>query len=116
MPPACITLRLCQRQKFRPFLLFVWLLFLLIPSRQGIYEENCGHQRESAHYRYDVPFVDEIIRAKDITWRYYQAIMEGREFFIPTTVFDIYEGLMNHWDKFPDLLRHAMADELGSAA
>jgi len=71
-----------------------------------------GHQRESAHYRYDVPFVDEILRAKDITWRYYQAIMDGRDFFIPTTVFDIYEGLMNHWDKFPDLVRHAMADEL----
>jgi hypothetical protein len=32
-----------------------------------------GHSKENAHYRYDVPAAFEIIRAKEITWRYYQA-------------------------------------------
>lgn len=71
-----------------------------------------GHSKESAHYRYDVPAAFEIIRAKDITWRYYQAIMKSEEFFIPTTPFDIYEALMDHWKQFPAIMRDTMRQEL----
>jgi hypothetical protein len=71
-----------------------------------------GHSKESSHYRYDVPAEFEIIRAADITWRYYQSIMKGEEFFIPTTTYDIYEVLMAQWEKLPELLQAALHEQL----
>jgi hypothetical protein len=72
-----------------------------------------GHSKESSHHLYDVPAEFEIIRAADITWRYYQSIMKGEEFFIPTTTYDIYEALMAQWTKFPELLQAALCEPLG---
>jgi hypothetical protein len=54
-----------------------------------------GHSRLEAHQRYDVPAQFEMVRARDILWKYYQAIMKGEEFFIPTTPYDIYEAIKN---------------------
>lgn len=54
-----------------------------------------GHSRLEAHQRYDVPAQFELVRARDILWKYYQAIMKGEEFFIPTTPYDIYEAIKN---------------------
>jgi hypothetical protein len=71
-----------------------------------------GHSDEESHYRYDVPAEFEIIRAKDITWRYYQSIMEGEDFWIPTTPYDMYESLMAHWAKFPEIMQASMREEL----
>jgi len=71
-----------------------------------------GHSKEEAHYRYDVPAEFEIMRAKEITWRYYQAIMKDEDFFVPTTPYDMYESLMAHWAKFPELLQTTMRQEL----
>ncbi len=67
-----------------------------------------GHSKQDSHHRYDVPAEFEIMRASEITWRYYQAIMKDEAFFIPTTSYDIYEELMKHWSKFPELLQAAL--------
>jgi hypothetical protein len=72
-----------------------------------------GHIKESSHNRYDVPAEFEIIRAAKITWRYYQAIMNDQEFFIPTTTYDIYEAFMTHWNKLPELLKAMLDEPLG---
>jgi len=72
-----------------------------------------GHNKESSHNRYDVPAEFEIIRASEITWRYYQAIMNDQDFFIPTTTYDIYEAFMAHWNKLPELLRATLDEPLG---
>jgi hypothetical protein len=72
-----------------------------------------GHIKESSHNRYDVPAEFEIIRAAKITWRYYQAIMNDQEFFIPTTTYDIYEAFMTHWNKLPELLKVMLDEPLG---
>ena len=53
-----------------------------------------GHSKESSHYRYVVPADFAIIRASEIMWLYYQAIMKREDFFLPTTTYDIYEALM----------------------
>jgi hypothetical protein len=72
-----------------------------------------GHSQASSHYRYDVPAEFEILRAADITWRYYQAIMKDEDFFIPTTTYDIYEALTAQWSKFPELLQAILLDQFG---
>jgi hypothetical protein len=71
-----------------------------------------GHSKESSHHRYDVPAEFEIIRASEITWRYYQAIMKDEDFFIPTSTYDIYEVIMAHWTKLPELLQAILREPL----
>jgi hypothetical protein len=73
-----------------------------------------GHSEMDSHNRYDVPAEFEIVRASDITWRYYQAIMKGEDFFIPTTTYDLYEAMMTHWSKFPDLLRAILCEQFSA--
>jgi len=74
-----------------------------------------GHSRESNHLRYDTASEVEILRAREITWKYYEAVAEGREFFIPTTPYDIHESLMDHWKQFPQIMRDAIHAELNGS-
>jgi len=74
-----------------------------------------GHSREDAHNRYDTPAELEILRARDITWKYVEAVRDNRPFFIPTGPYDIYEALMNHWEKFPEMMRDSIHNELGGS-
>jgi hypothetical protein len=71
-----------------------------------------GHSKEESHNRYDVPAEFEIMRASEITWKYYQAIMRGEDFYIPTTTYDIYEAIMTQWSKFPELLQAILHDRI----
>jgi hypothetical protein len=52
-----------------------------------------GHSKLEAHLRYDVPADFELIRSRDILWDYYQSIMAGKSFFIPTTPYDLYAAM-----------------------
>jgi hypothetical protein len=45
----------------------------------------CGHKKPESQAAYDRPADFEIKRAGEITWKYFQAIRDGKEFFIPTT-------------------------------
>ena len=69
----------------------------------------------SVHNRYDVPAEFEIIRASEITWRYYKAIMNDQEFFIPATTYDLYEAFMTHWNKLPERLKAMPAGQIATS-
>ena len=53
-----------------------------------------GHSKLESHQRYDVPAEFELVRSRDILWDYYQAIMNGQPFNIPTSAYDIHAGLV----------------------
>ena len=71
-----------------------------------------GHKLAKDHIRYDTASEREILRASEITWQYYQAIQQGKEFFVPSTALDLYEALLDHWKAFPDTLRAMVSEDL----
>ena len=58
-----------------------------------------GHTSLDQHSRYDTPADFEICHARDIMWKYYQAIAAGKPFDIPTTTFDVCEVLVGKLDR-----------------
>lgn len=74
-----------------------------------------GHNQETTHHRYDCASEMEINRASQLTWEYLQSVRDGREFFVPTTPYDMYQGLLKHWAQIPDVVRATMHSELGGS-
>jgi hypothetical protein len=74
-----------------------------------------GHTREDSHNRYDTPWREEILSARDITWKYLQAVQKDEPFFIPTGPYDIYHALIKHWDGLPDIMCAAIHTELNGS-
>jgi hypothetical protein len=72
-----------------------------------------GHKDVQRHTDYDRGADFEIQRAAEISWKYYDAIEKGLPFFIPTTPYDLYEVILGHWQQLPEVVRHAMRQELG---
>ncbi|MDR3409986.1 MAG: hypothetical protein P4L87_03410 [Formivibrio sp.] len=75
-----------------------------------------GHKTLDQHRVYEVPSEIELVRVKDIMWQYYGAIREGRDFFIPSTPYDIYEAIMKRWDQFPEVMQRLVHEELTSSS
>ena len=74
-------------------------LWASIGIKQKTRMRMAGHTSLDQHNRYDTPADFEICRARDIMWRYYQAIAAGKPFDIPTTPYDIYEALVGKLDR-----------------
>jgi hypothetical protein len=53
----------------------------------------CGRHDETSHNRLDVPLDTEILAARDITWKYLQALLEDGSFEYPTTAYAVQESL-----------------------
>jgi hypothetical protein len=71
-----------------------------------------GLNPPETHLRYETPAESEILRARDITWSYLEAIVKGRPFFTPTTPYDLFERILVHRKMLPDIIRAAMREEL----
>jgi hypothetical protein len=71
-----------------------------------------GHTKKDTHGTYDIATDDELIQAKNITWRYLKAVKKGKPFFVPTSQYEIYLVLMKKWNVFPEIMRAMVAQEL----
>jgi integrase len=68
----------------------------------------CGHSQEELHKRFEKPLESEILNARNITWKYLQAVQEDRPFSLPATAYDVQECLNN----LPDTIRDAIRADL----
>lgn len=74
-----------------------------------------GHASVQRHTDYDRGSEVEIRRAAEVSWKYYEAVEQGRPFHIPSTMYDIYEFLKQNWDALPNLLRREMMAQFSTS-
>ena len=82
--------------------------------REKVRMRMAGHRTLEEHLRYDTPAEFIFTRTADVVWRMFCAIRDRKPFFIPTTVFDVYDALQQDLEKLPELLREILAQELGA--
>ena len=89
------------QKSWRKLLISVWASLGL---REKVRMRMAGHRALEEHIRYDTPAHFEMGRTADVVWRMFCAIKAKKPFFIPTTVFDVYDALHEELERLPEII------------
>jgi len=82
-----------------------------IGLRSRVSMRIAGQRTLEEHQRYDTPAEFIFTRTADVVWRMFCAIKDREPFFIPTTVFDVYDELHHDIFKHSVLLQALVTQE-----
>jgi len=98
------------QKSWRKLMISVWATLGL---REKVRMRMAGHRTLEEHLRYDTPAEFIFNRTADVVWRMFCAIRDRKPFFIPTTVFDVYDALKQDLEKLPERFQEILGQGLG---